>query len=291
MSIDYIFTGHESFSIRDGWLIKGIDLINEKKNEGKNGKIIFSHEEIYNTIDRLGIGANMVKSLKFWLEVLDILQDDGEINPVVMEILKFDKYFQKIETLWLLHFFILNPNKRNRRALLWDIVSKENNYNSFEKKEMIDLINSKTGKRYSKNSIGTTLEVFIRTYFYNGDNKKISDPETNLISPFNKLNLLQKRELDNYTFRTIGHKEINTFFGYYIMLNILKSKNRDMMGINEIYQIFKKTIKVNSYDFDILIKHIADNNLINIDRAAGLNNIILKNKLYEKEVIKKIYQK
>jgi len=54
-----IFTGHESFSLREGWIVKGIDAINRR------GKNIFNGNELINTIDEMGIGANMVKSLKY----------------------------------------------------------------------------------------------------------------------------------------------------------------------------------------------------------------------------------
>ena len=48
---------HESFSIREGWLAKGI------KDIKKDAKVFSSPD----ATDILGIGTNMVKSLKYWM--------------------------------------------------------------------------------------------------------------------------------------------------------------------------------------------------------------------------------
>ena len=55
--------GHESFSIREGWLTKGmIEVLNNPK--------VFSEKE---QTDIFGIGTNMVKSLKYWLQAYQSL--------------------------------------------------------------------------------------------------------------------------------------------------------------------------------------------------------------------------
>ena len=56
--------GHESFSIREGWITKGIFEI-------KNNSKLFSEK---NLTDILGIGTNMVKSLKYWLITSGIIK-------------------------------------------------------------------------------------------------------------------------------------------------------------------------------------------------------------------------
>ena len=48
---------HESFSIREGWLSKGLLSLKDNKN-------VFTGQE---ATDLLGIGTNMVKSLKYWM--------------------------------------------------------------------------------------------------------------------------------------------------------------------------------------------------------------------------------
>ena len=54
------FRAHETFSIRKGWLNKGM------KQVAKDPSVFVSKE--YNPMDVLGIGSNMVKSLRYWLQ-------------------------------------------------------------------------------------------------------------------------------------------------------------------------------------------------------------------------------
>ena len=61
------FRGHETFAIRKGWLSKGL------KQVQKNGEVFLSKTE--NPMDILGIGANMVKSLRYWLQAVGLTEE------------------------------------------------------------------------------------------------------------------------------------------------------------------------------------------------------------------------
>lgn len=58
------FRAHETFFIRKGWITKGLKNVDIKKN-------VFTDKKISPT-DTLGIGTNMCKSLRYWLQVLDL---------------------------------------------------------------------------------------------------------------------------------------------------------------------------------------------------------------------------
>ena len=64
MSIKLRLKRHESFSIREGWLAKGI------KNVKENGNVFSSSE----ATDLLGIGTNMVKSVNYYMIMILILR-------------------------------------------------------------------------------------------------------------------------------------------------------------------------------------------------------------------------
>lgn len=52
------FRGHESFFIRKGWLYKGMNAIQQNP-------AIFTSPY---AMDELGIGSNMVRSLRYWMQ-------------------------------------------------------------------------------------------------------------------------------------------------------------------------------------------------------------------------------
>ena len=58
------FRAHETFSIRKGWLSKGMKQI------VSDPSVFVSKER--NPMDVLGIGANMVKSLRYWLPTVGL---------------------------------------------------------------------------------------------------------------------------------------------------------------------------------------------------------------------------
>lgn len=98
------FRAHDTFYIRKGWLYKGL------KNVTKD-KFVFMGT-VNKPMDVLGIGANMVKSLRYWLQATGLtyeptgtkrfqkLTDFGEI------VYNEDKYMEEMGTLWLLHYHI-----------------------------------------------------------------------------------------------------------------------------------------------------------------------------------------
>ena len=64
------FRAHETFFIRKGWLSKGIKYV-----EQTEGRVFIDKEN--NPMDVLGIGSNMVKSLRYWLQAVGITYENA----------------------------------------------------------------------------------------------------------------------------------------------------------------------------------------------------------------------
>ena len=91
---------HETFSIREGWLEKGLikcDLNHQCFQKDRGTK-------------ELGLGSNMVKSLKYWLQACKLVkfgQKGAEFLPLGKYILKTDKYLENIFSWWMIHLFLV----------------------------------------------------------------------------------------------------------------------------------------------------------------------------------------
>ena len=86
------FRAHETFSIRKGWLNKGIKNI--KMNPG-----VFLGDA-GNPMDVLGIGSNMVKALRYWMQATSLSKEpnSGHRNQSLTELGRIidehDPYFE-----------------------------------------------------------------------------------------------------------------------------------------------------------------------------------------------------
>ena len=98
------FRGHETFFIRKGWLYKGMSNIVREPGvfQGVAG----------NPMDVLGIGANMVKSLRYWLTTTQLTSEPktGKKNQFLTELGKIiyenDAYMEEIGSIWLVHYML-----------------------------------------------------------------------------------------------------------------------------------------------------------------------------------------
>lgn len=60
----YTFSGHDSFQCRQLWLKKGYDFVQQGQN--------FNDED---AVVRLGVGKNMVSSIRFWLKAFNVIDN------------------------------------------------------------------------------------------------------------------------------------------------------------------------------------------------------------------------
>ena len=64
-------SGHETFSLRYGWLKKAFDAVRATE-DGGNNRSVFTGED---AIARFGVGKNMVASMRHWATVTDVIRD------------------------------------------------------------------------------------------------------------------------------------------------------------------------------------------------------------------------
>ena len=91
----YCFSGHETFYCKSLWLKKGYDF----RCDGNT----FNQED---AVVRLGVGKNMVSSIRFWLRAFGLTIDDmpTDIAKIVLHN-DGDPFLEDSNTLCLLHYF------------------------------------------------------------------------------------------------------------------------------------------------------------------------------------------
>jgi hypothetical protein len=65
----FVFSGHESFQCRQLWLKKGYDYIKSGKSFNDDDAVV-----------QLGVGKNMVASIRFWMKAFGLVIQDDKCN-------------------------------------------------------------------------------------------------------------------------------------------------------------------------------------------------------------------
>ena len=77
------------------WLKNGYDYVSKKKS--------FNAED---AVVELGVGKNMVSSIRFWMKAFNLLTTTDELTNFAHKLLSedgYDPYMEDEGTLWLLH--------------------------------------------------------------------------------------------------------------------------------------------------------------------------------------------
>jgi len=128
------FSGHETFPCRYAWLPKAVRHLSREP-------LLFQDEE--KAMVALGVGKNMVRSVKFWAEAAEVICDGSpkghSITPFGLDILGregYDTYLEKIQTLWLLHWKISTNHKQPLFA--WHFLLNHWHRREFSKTEILE---------------------------------------------------------------------------------------------------------------------------------------------------------
>lgn len=219
------FSGHESFACRYAWLPKAYRAICDNSR-------IFQTEDA--AMVELGIGKNMVRSLRFWIDAMGIAKlnanrehELSEFAHAVFGARGFDPYLEDQRTLWLLHW---NLSSAAAPALFaWHYMVGQWPYPEFTRSEALAAFmrqSQKLGHKHSEVTLSQHLDVFIHTYF-SGKGGKVGI-EDSLDGPLVDLKLIvpsgeRKNEAGRwetvFSFRREDKPEITTSLFEYCLLD------------------------------------------------------------------------
>lgn len=185
-----MFSGHETFPMRYGWLKKSFDSLLKAEEKGLNAKDVFSADD---ATAEFGVGKNMVSSMRHWCNVTGILEENS-LTDFAKEIFAddgFDPFLENPMTLWILHYaLVTNPqlvtyywyfNINNSVNL--DRKTLQNEIEAYCLKEGLTMPSSTTLKR--------DVECIVRLYMYragSNNDDAVESPltELSLIVPIHK---------------------------------------------------------------------------------------------------------
>ncbi len=251
------FSGHQTFVARNGWLEKGVRLVQDDPGG-------FLAED---AVVRLGVGKNMVESIKYWCLQTGLIEEaDAPGTMRLAELGRFlfgdgdtpgaDPFLEDDASLWLLHHHIVTIAPQST----WSMVFNHWNKPEFRKEELVPFISRRLeGVRaaISKQSIERDVDCFVRTYAGTRGN----GGEESFDSPFLALRLIQPTGDAGLYRMNIGRKYNlpDALIGYAVL--------RYMEGLGELSVSLSR----------LLFAPLSPGQVFKLDQAALVDSVLSLN--------------
>jgi len=183
------FSGHESFALRNTWLTKGVLECEENPS-------IFREPD---ALVRLGVGKNMVGSIRYWCLATRVIEKHSERRydyqptrigrSLFLEDGGWDRFLEDEGTVWLLHW-LLATNPEFATTIYY--VFNELNGLEFTRTGLEDQMAKQAAAakgRASSNTIKRDVGVCIRSYA-GGHDRPTASVEDTMDCPLAELGLL-----------------------------------------------------------------------------------------------------
>ena len=196
------FRAHDTFFIRQGWLSKGMKYVFAKSD------VFVAKDE--NPMDVLGIGSNMVKALRYWLQAVGLTTEPNSgkrsqsFTELGTSIYENDRYIEELGTLYLLQYQLAS-NKKDATA--WYYFFNVFNMTEFSRDDFVDSIlrwiKMEEGEdAVAIRSLNDDFSCIINTYLprHKTSPNRVA-PESNIDCPFGELGLIDVLSKEKKTYR------------------------------------------------------------------------------------------
>lgn len=287
------FRAHDTFFIRKGWLNKGMKHVHNRAD------VFISRDE--NPTDVLGIGTNMVKALRYWLQAVGVTQEPPSgrriqtFTDLGNQVYEHDRYIEELGTLHLLHYKLAS-NKDEATA--WYYFFNEFKMTEFTREDFVSALQSyvlMSGEDISValRSLNDDFACIVNTYLprYKSNPGKIS-PENNIDCPFGELGFIDILSKEKRTYK----KSIPAAksFSPWIILAVIVDQvaGREEIALNELLAAPCNIGRIFNLDaitmLDVLHR-VEKTGEIKIIRTAGLDIVRLNNQRTFQECVDMYY--
>jgi hypothetical protein len=186
----YTFSGHDSFQCRQFWLKKGYDFVGNGKSFNDDNAVV-----------SLGVGKNMVASIRHWLKAFNITDSKDLITDFGNSLLDdngFDPFLEDDGSLWLLHYHLVKSNFASTYSLIFNEFRREKI--EFNRESFVAYVKRKSevikGINYNPKTIADDFDVFRKLYLSSSSDKVSEDGYSGLLSELALVTKIENR-IDN----------------------------------------------------------------------------------------------
>ena len=271
--------GHEKFHLREGWIAKGLYGVsaNPRVFSGSDGT------------DQLGVGTNMVKSIKYWMLAMGLIKEGqkngAELTDLGKMILKYDPFLEDDLSLWLLHSYIA---KNNFRSTVWYLFFNKCQAEEFTKEELYivlrkELISYAETDSFPESSLKDDIDVLLNMY---SKDIKNDDPEDKNKCPLASLKLI-KKEGDVYYRQQPDMRHFRDEIILYELGNIFEEESS--IGIDYVAELAANIYHLSRVAINTILDRLDNAGYITVNRTAGIDEIYPNKKISVKKIIEDYY--
>lgn len=278
------FAKHETFYIREGWLFKGMAAIKKAEEESL-------HSTVFLEVDipeKLGIGHNMVRALRFWMQatgLAEVKQRGNSLTEFGEQIWQYDRYLEDDQTLWLLHYHLACSDTH---ATTWYWFFNHYVPSTFDEQRCLEALRYWVIGKYPEQEIASgslkrDVDCLLQTYL---PGKGARTPEDLTESPFSRLRILSRVDEGSrhlYRLEHLNPDHLDPLILLYVIAD-RQSKVRhgiSQVGLSDILREPMNAGRVFSLTTTVLSDLLAELNKdypdwrIHFVRTAGLDQLTL----------------
>ena len=294
------FAKHQTFYIRDGWLYKGIQAIKDHND-------IFTQEDAPQI---LGLGKNMVQSLRYWMVATQISSEVLTKQGNVQNLTHFGKLlsnhdpYQELDgSLWLIHYHLVTNRDK---ATAWYWFFNHFTPNIFTRQDFVvrlaQWVNTQGESLKSEQSLAKDCDCLILTYLPRSHGRS---PEDSLVSPLASLGIFSEVEYqDDDDKRTrslrVNLTRSNSIHPLVFLYILLKQQElerpharqvslvdalREPKNVGRVFNIGIQTLE----EIILKLEERYPNHAIRLTRTSGLDQLNLPN-ISSDEILEMFYQ-
>ena len=282
-SMKYAFSGHESFPCKTLWLKKGYDFVVAGNDFNSPSAVM-----------ELGVGKNMVSSIRFWLKAFGLTEDDKKTSLadyLLNDNSGKDRYLEDIATLWLLHFNLIFTEKATLYKMFFCGLQRERTH--FEKEQVVSYVKLKmaeAGKMtlFNINTVKKDVGVLIQNYALPRKSQSNEDFSSLLID----LDLIrQTGDGKGFYFNIEGKRKVTKEVFLYGLLKLKEQEGDNTISFETIHEKVGLAFCMQEFETIKILKQLANeyNQFLAYSDVAGIKQVQFIKDLDVKKVLDNYY--
>ncbi|MGM0934727.1 MAG: DUF4007 family protein [Bacteroidota bacterium] len=280
--LNMTFSGHDTFHCRFFWLKKGYDYLSTGETFKDDSGV------------DLGVGRNMVNSIRFWLKAFGVIDEEKTINPLFRELFEengWDPFLENESTLYLLHYYLCSENYSSTYNIIFRELRKIKP--EFTKAHFVNLILDKDPKQNPK-LIEKDFSVFTRNYIVSKSDKIKEEGYSGVLSELSLLHDLGKNKNGDTLYRIESKNQEDIPFQIILYCIATNPNYGNSVSFNSLYSDEKGIGNIFCLDQDKLeeklIEISQEYDFATYNSEAGVKEIQFKNKPEGLEILRAYYE-